>query len=73
MEVNLTPVQTKVLLFIQDYIKQNKYGPTYKEINQYMKWSAESVSHEVVDRLKKKGYIEKQYYQSRSFKILKEI
>ena len=72
MAKNLTERQKKVLEFIIDYIEENEYPPTFREIARAMEiTSTKGVTDHLVV-LEKKGYISRIENQSRAIRILKD-
>lgn len=53
----LTPKQKQILEFIEGFIKENDYAPSYREIAEYFGFSSVATVAEHVDNLKTKGYL----------------
>ncbi len=53
----LTPKQKEVLTFIEKFIKENDYAPSYREIADYFGFSSVATVAEHIENLKLKGYI----------------
>lgn len=53
----LTPKQKQILEFIEGFIKENDYAPSYREIAEHFGFSSVATVAEHVDNLKTKGYL----------------
>jgi len=53
----LTPKQKQILEFIEGFIKENDYAPSYREIAEYFGFSSVATVAEHVENLKNKGYL----------------
>jgi repressor LexA len=53
----LTPKQKDVLSFIEKFIKENDYAPSYREIADYFGFSSVATVAEHIENLKLKGYL----------------
>ncbi|MEX1123930.1 MAG: transcriptional repressor LexA [Patescibacteria group bacterium] len=53
----LTPKQKQILEFIESFIKENDYAPSYREIAENFGFSSVATVAEHVDNLKTKGYL----------------
>lgn len=53
----LTPKQKQILDFIESFIKENDYAPSYREIAEHFGFSSVATVAEHVDNLKTKGYL----------------
>lgn len=59
----LSKRQRQYYLAIVDFIEENGYVPTYAEIKKMLKVNAFSTVHEMIQRLQKKGLVEKGYHE----------
>ena len=66
----LTPQQLKVFKMIKEYIKQNKFAPSYEEIKQLLGYSSKSPVHGIVHRLIARGWIKNGNGRNRSISIV---
>lgn len=69
MSKDLTARQTETLDFIENYIIENNYPPTIKEIAEYFKISTKG-SYDHIKALQKKKYISYGQKKNRSIKLL---
>lgn len=65
----LTKKQKQILDFISDFIANNDYAPSYREIGEYFNFSSVATVAEYVDILKQKGYLNKQLNCARSLQL----
>lgn len=56
---SLAPVQRKTLEFLRTYIAENGYGPTLKDISEYIGVKSPSTAHFHLERLEDKGLIKR--------------
>lgn len=61
----------EILTFLDSYIKEFGYPPTYREISFGVKLKSINSIKEYLDRLEKSGYISRKNYKSRSIEIVK--
>ena len=66
----LTAGEQKVYDFITEYIKENGFSPSIREICKSLSYASTSTVHLYLSKLSDKGYIEKEYRKSRSFRPL---
>lgn len=71
MAENLTKKQEALYTTIKEYIKENGYAPTIREINLLTNIRSTSTTHDKLKQLKKKGYISYLENKPRTIKILK--
>lgn len=57
MNTSLTKKQKNILDYIQDFIDENEYSPSYREIAKNFKLSSVSTIHQHVQALQSKGYL----------------
>lgn len=65
----LTPKQKQILDFIEAFIKENDYAPSYREIADNFGFSSVATVAEHVDNLKTKGYLSNDDSGYRSLKV----
>lgn len=65
----LTKRQKEILSFIEKYIKENDYSPSFQEIAKRFKLSSVGTIHKHLKNLKERGYLEKIKNQPRSIKL----
>lgn len=66
----LTKRQKEILDFLQAYVEENGYSPSYEEIARHFRLSSLATVHEHLENLVRKGYIRKSYNESRSIELL---
>ena len=62
----------KILTMIKQYIDDNGYAPTVREIGDAVGLSSSSTVHSHLERLKRKGYIQWDPTRQRTLKIIRE-
>ena len=67
----LTDRQKQVYLIIKDYISEKGYSPTMRELCKLCYTTSTASIHDMLDRLKKKGYIDYQKNLPRTI-VIKE-
>ena len=70
MGMKLTKKQLAVLNFLEDFIEENGYSPTYREIQAEMGLSSVSAVAEHIDNLVAKGALKKVGGAARSLEVL---
>ena len=70
MSEKLTKKQKQIVDFIADFLKQNDYSPTYREIMSGLGLSSVSAVAEHIDNLVAKGIVKKTPGAARSLEIL---
>lgn len=70
MKVKLTKKQQAVLDFLQDFIEEKGYSPSYREIMTGLNLTSVSSVAEHVDNLVEKGVLRREPGESRSLTIL---
>jgi len=70
---NLTIPQLKTQQFIQKYFKTYDKCPSFREIQEGLKYKTTSAGYVIVDALVQKQYLAKANYKKRSLIILKEV
>jgi repressor LexA len=66
----LTKRQKEILDFLQEYLEENGYAPSFEEIAQRFDYSSLATVHEHLENLRQKGYIRKSYNASRSIELM---
>ncbi len=66
----LTKRQKQILDFIQSFIAENGYAPSYQEIGDYFGLSSPATIHQHIKALEKKGYLRSDYNAKRSLEVL---
>ncbi|MDP4143160.1 MAG: HTH domain-containing protein [Bacillota bacterium] len=69
----LTKKQENMLRIIQDYIDQNGYPPTVRELGERSGISSTSTVHSYIKSIEKEGYLSSVEGLPRTIKILKRI
>ncbi len=65
----LTPKQKNVLEFLQRFIQENGYSPSYQEIANAFGLSSRSTAQKYVERLKEAGYLDMEANSKRGMSI----
>ena len=68
----ITERQKEVLVFISDYIEENSYPPTVREISHHFQISIRAIQDHIL-ALEKKGYLTQSQNRSRSFRVLSDV
>src|SRR3990167_1906808 len=66
---NLTKRQKEILDYIQEYITQHDYAPSYREIGSHFSLSSTATIAEHIESLKNKGYLENSENLARSIQL----
>ena len=66
----MTKRQKQILDFIQSFIAENGYAPSYQEIGDYFGLSSPATIHQHIKALEKKGYLRSDYNAKRSLEVL---
>lgn len=69
----LTPKQKQILDFIEDFIKEKEYAPSYREIGYHFGFSSLATVAEHIDNLKTKGYLATEDSIHRSLKPIEPV
>jgi len=64
----ITERQAQIIIFIENFIAQNGYSPTFREIADHFKWTPKG-AHDHILALVKKGYIEFKSKKARTIRI----
>jgi repressor LexA len=73
MAKDLSERQTKILDFLQDFIRENRFPPTIREIGEKVGISSTSVVKYNLDALESKGYIERDPEISRGIRLPEDV
>ncbi len=68
-----TKQQNKILVFIRDFIEQNGYSPTYREIKTALNYSSVSIVAKHVNILVQKGQLIKRFKTARSLEVTSSV
>ena len=66
----LTKRQKEILDYIQTFIEERGYAPSFEEIAESFGYSSLATVHEHLSNLERKGYIRKSYNESRSIEVV---
>jgi repressor LexA len=66
----LTKRQFQVLSFLDRFVKENGYCPSFDEIGKSLQLSSLATVHKHINTLERKGFIRRDYNRSRSIEIL---
>ena len=67
----LTKRQKQILDFIEGYLEEWGYAPSFEEIAHAFGYASLATVHEHLSNLERKGYIRKSYNQSRSIEVVR--
>ncbi len=66
----LTKRQKEILDYVESFIDEQGYAPSFEEIAESFGYSSLATVHEHLSNLERKGYIRKAYNESRSIELL---
>ncbi len=66
----LTKRQREILDFVESFIQSYGYSPSFEEIAKFFGYRSLATVHEHLSNLERKGYIRKNYNESRSVELL---
>ncbi len=66
----LTKRQREILSYLQEYAADNGYAPSFEEIAAQFNYNSLATVHEHLTNLERKGYIRRNYNESRAIEIL---
>ena len=69
MGKNLTKRQREILDFITDFVDQNKYSPSLREIGDHFNLTSPATVHAHIDNLINKGFLKKSFNEARSIEL----
>jgi repressor LexA len=67
----LTKRQTEILDYLEDYLAEHGYAPSYEEIAGHFGFASLATVHEHLQNLQRKGYIRKSHNESRSVELVR--
>ena len=68
--INPTKKQYELLLFIDNFIKDNGYGPSYREIMRALNYKSVSTVAAHIDSLISRGHLRKRDNSARSLEVI---
>jgi repressor LexA len=68
----LTKRQKEILDFVEEFVIENGYPPSFEEIARNFGYTSLATVHEHLENLRSKGYIRKSYNASRSIEVVVE-
>jgi repressor LexA len=68
--MTLTKRQSEILEFLRRHITDRGYAPSFEEIAEQFTFASLATVHEHLTNLERKGYIRRQYNESRSIEVL---
>ena len=66
---NLTKRQRQILDYINEFIDDNKYAPSLREIGEHFDLSSPATIHAHLENLKNKGFLKTSYNEARSIEL----
>lgn len=66
----LTKRQREILTYLESYIRERRYAPSFEEIAEHFQFASLATVHEHLTNLERKGYIRRAYNESRSVEVL---
>jgi repressor LexA len=66
----LTKRQREILNYLTAYAEQNGFAPSFEEIAENFDYNSLATVHEHLTNLERKGYIKRNYNESRAIEIL---
>jgi repressor LexA len=66
----LTKRQKEILDFLEGFVVENGYPPSFEEIARHFGYTSLATVHEHLENLRSKGYIRKSYNASRSIEVM---
>jgi repressor LexA len=68
--MTLTKRQNEILEYLRAHIAEHGYAPSFEEIAEQFTFASLATVHEHLTNLERKGYIRRQYNESRSIEVL---
>ena len=68
--MTLTKRQNEILTYLRTHIAEHGYAPSFEEIAEQFTFASLATVHEHLTNLERKGYIRRQYNESRSIEVL---
>ncbi len=69
-DMSLTKRQREILTFLTEYADGNGYAPSFEEIAAQFGYTSLATVHEHLSNLERKGYIKREYNESRAIEVL---
>src|SRR5688572_11795949 len=69
-DMSLTKRQREILTYLSEYSEERGYAPSFEEIAGKFGYSSLATVHEHLSNLEKKGYIKREYNESRAIEVL---
>lgn len=66
----LSKRQKEILDYLEEYLADHGYAPSFEEIARRFSYSSLATVHEHLENLRRKGYIRKAYKESRSIELM---
>jgi len=66
----LTKRQREILSYLENHIREHGYAPSFEEIAEHFTFQSLATVHEHLTNLERKGYIRRNYNESRSIEVL---
>ena len=66
----LTRRQREILDYLNGYLEENEYAPSFEEIARHFNYNSLATVHEHLTNLERKGYIKRTYNESRAIEVL---
>mgnify|MGYP006304570209 CR=1 FL=1 len=70
IQLPLTPLQSRVMMFIYRFLGENRYPPTVTEIQENLHISNPGSVHRILTALKKKNYLIREKHVSRGIRLI---
>jgi repressor LexA len=68
--MTLTKRQNEILTYLRAHIAEHGYAPSFEEIAEQFAFASLATVHEHLTNLERKGYIRRQYNESRSIEVM---
>lgn len=70
LDMPLTRRQKQILDYLQNYIQDHGFAPSFEEIAEHFSFASLATVHEHLTNLQRKGYIRRGYNESRSIELV---
>ena len=67
----LTPKQHKLLMYIDDFIKQTGHSPSFEEMKEAVGLKSKSGIHALLNSLEERGFVRKLAHKARALEVIK--
>ena len=67
----LTPKQLNLLIYIDEFIKENGHSPSFEEMKEAVGLRSKSGIHALINSLEERGFIRKMAHRARALEVLK--